>query len=347
MSGPVKIGLYVVLVSLVIFFGYRFRSAKHAAEARSAPQAETAPAPTPQAPPPVATNLMAVSNSVPTNATAVATNPVLPGNTVDMPPTNSPASTTNALNVTNQTPTNVVVQAAQTQVSKPSVLTAAGERGGSAGYGKVMAYMGALIVSLIGLGLLVARDITEIIGGSTVEFLFNDVGKGTSDPEYELAEQEWAQGNKLEAIQMMRDYYKKNPREVYVALRIAEIYEKDLLNYLAATLEYEEVLKRKLPRERWGWAAIHLCNLYSKANRQDKTFALLRRIANEYGETKAAEKARKRLALYEGGSTDPMAGDLPENEVVAEVPKAMPDLSEPPVNPAGSTLPPGFRPRKK
>ena len=56
----------------------------------------------------------------------------------------------------------------------------------------------------------------------------------------------------------MREYLLKNPREQHVSLRIAEIYEKDLANPLAAALEYEEVLKQKLPAERWGWAAIHL-----------------------------------------------------------------------------------------
>jgi len=30
----------------------------------------------------------------------------------------------------------------------------------------------------------------------------------------------------LEAVRLMREYYNKNPREVHVALRIAEIYEK-------------------------------------------------------------------------------------------------------------------------
>src|SRR2546429_1455339 len=45
-------------------------------------------------------------------------------------------------------------------------------------------------------------------------------------------------GNFLEAIQLMRDYLKQNPREQHVALRIAEIYEKDLQNFLAAALEY-------------------------------------------------------------------------------------------------------------
>ncbi len=98
---------------------------------------------------------------------------------------------------------------------------------------------------------------------------------------------------------MLRDYLKKNPRELHAALRIAEIYEKDLKNYLAAALEYEEVLKHKLPPERWGWAAIHLCNLYSKLNHQDKTLNLLHRIVNEYPKTAAAKKARTRLGLAE------------------------------------------------
>jgi hypothetical protein len=59
------------------------------------------------------------------------------------------------------------------------------------------------------------------------------------------------------------------------------------------------VLKHNLPRERWGWAAIHLCNLYLKLGQPDKTMTLLRRVDAEYGETQAAEKARKRLALLE------------------------------------------------
>src|SRR6266540_2284702 len=94
----------------------------------------------------------------------------------------------------------------------------------------------------------------------------------------------WADGHHLEAIRLMREYLQKNPREQHVALRIAEIYEKDLQNYLAAALEYEEVLKHKLPPERWGWAAVHLCNLYtSKLNHSDKAIILLQRIVTEYG----------------------------------------------------------------
>ncbi len=210
-------------------------------------------------------------------------------------------------------------------------------------------YLGAFVVSAFLLVLLIARDVTQFIGNRAVDFVFNDDLKGVFDPEYEEAESMWANGKPLDAIQLMREYLKKHPREQYVALRIAEIYEKDLKNYLAAALEYEQVLKHKLPRERWGWAAIHLCNIYSKMGKPDQTVALLRRIADEYGDTAAAKKARKRLALYESAGD---AGALGTDAI--EDPNA-PDLEPPPPTAAppqktesapASNLPPGFRPKK-
>lgn len=156
------------------------------------------------------------------------------------------------------------------------------------------------------LGILAGHDASQAIGNRTINALYNDEGEGMSDPEYDKAEQEWADGHHLEAIRLMRDYLQKNPREVHASLRIAEIYEKDLQNLLAAALEYEEILKQNLSPERWGWAAIHLCNLYFKLNQSDKAVALLRRIDSEYGETQAADKARKRLEMFEteGGAVD-------------------------------------------
>lgn len=170
---------------------------------------------------------------------------------------------------------------------------------------RLLATFGAFVATLVGVGILAARDFSVYFGTRAAKALFNDEGEGIKNPEYELAEEAWANSRYLEAIQMMRDYLKKNPREQHAALRIAEIYEKDLQNYLAAALEYEEVLKQKLAPEQWGWAAIHLCNLYSsKLNQQDKTLALLRRIEAEYGDTAAAEKARKRLALFDAMGTE-------------------------------------------
>jgi predicted Zn-dependent protease len=171
--------------------------------------------------------------------------------------------------------------------------------------------------------------------------MFNDEGTGIKNPEYEEAEQAWANGQHLDAIRMMREYLTKNPREQYVALRIAEIYEKDLKNDLAAALEYEEVLKHKLPPQRWGWAAIHLCNLYFKLHKTDNAVALLRRIVNEYGETPAAEKARKRLALFETSGEEALDGDLPEGAELPPKPVKVEEKQDP-----NSKLPPGFRPKK-
>ena len=177
--------------------------------------------------------------------------------------------------------------------------------------------------ALLGLGLLAGRDVSRVLGGKAVDALGFDFDEapGAPDPDYEHAENVWKDGHPLEAIQLMRDYLERHPREQYVALRIAEIYEKDLRNPLAAALEYEQVLTHPLTREKWGKTALQLCNLYTGPLHQtDKGVALLRRIVKEFGDTKAATKARERLAQFDGGAA-------PEPE-------------------AGGDLPAGFRPRK-
>ena len=103
-------------------------------------------------------------------------------------------------------------------------------------------------------------------------------------------------------------------------------------------LEYEEVLNHKLQPERWGWAAIHLCNLYFKLNQEEKGYTLLRRIVKEYPQTPAAEKARKRLSQVDGAAMEQLAT---ESNVRVAPTREEPEDSGPPSN-----LPPGFRPKK-
>lgn len=200
----------------------------------------------------------------------------------------------------------------------------------TAGYSKVLTLGALTFAGIIGFGILVGHDVSQYLGNRAVDLLYNEDADGISDPDYEQAEQEWANGNHLEAIRLMREYLNKNPREQHAALRIAEIYEKDLHNYLAAALEYEEVLKHKLSQERWGWAAIHLCNLYYKLNQPAKAVELLRRIDSEYPETAAAEKARKRLGTQTETTESTAAIETAEAESPGDQPK----------------LPPGFLPRK-
>ena len=70
----------------------------------------------------------------------------------------------------------------------------------------------------------------------------------------------------------------------------------------SAAMEYEEMLEIDIPQARWGWVAIHLCNLYSgKLDDADRAFALLQRVADECGDTSPALKARDRLAKINAG----------------------------------------------
>ena len=187
----------------------------------------------------------------------------------------------------------------------------------------MMTYAAGLFAVIVCAGLLLAFDLSKFFAHRFERLVFDEEGEVHRDPEYEEAEKVWANGQHLEAIGLMREFLKAHPTEQYAALRIAEIYEKDLGNYLAAALEYEEILKKRLNPDRWGRAAIHLTNLYSKLSRPDDATALLRRIINEYPQTAAARKARETL-----GEPEPAPAPI-EPETAAEP----------------SNLPPGFRPK--
>ena len=211
------------------------------------------------------------------------------------------------------------------------VATVTATSGSSTSYSKMIRYGLLACVGFIGFAFLLARDVAQFMANKAEEALFNDDGAPV-DPEYEQAEELWKDGKYLEALNAMREYLGKHPREQYVALRIAEIYEENLHNPLAAALEYEELLKKKLPAERWGWAAIHLANLYSgQLNQSEKSILLLRRIDSDYGQTAAASKARERLK------------QLDPNFIPATQQGST--LSGETTNALTSNLPPGFRPK--
>ena len=303
MSNRVKLILYIVFLTGACVCGWKFYRAYSAASDRAAQE---------KLDPQVAEE---------TNAPPVVETNALP----EVVDTDPPGATNNA-GTTN---------AASTKKTKPPKATKPVDTGRH--YGRMMGYGATAFACVVGLAMLLAHDFSRFSANRVDDFMFNDDGAPMVRPEYDEAEKVWTDGRHLEAIQLMRDYLKKNPTEIYVALRIAEIYEKDLLNPLAAALEYEEVLKKKLPSDRWAWTAIHLANVYSgKLNKIDQAVALLRRIVAEQGQTPAAEKARLRLAQLDVG-VDPE----PEPEpVVEEEPPPPPEPARP-----VSKLPPGFRPR--
>ncbi len=336
MSPNVKLTVYAVLVILCAWFAWGFYSNTNAVT-KVAATLETNTAAMPE-----------------TNAAAPETNTAaMPAtNAAALPATNAPTAQTNA------------PAPARHAAPKPEAA-----RDENAARSAVIGYLAALVGTVIVLGLLIAIDVTHFVGNQAVDFLFDDIGEAPRDPDYERAEAEWANGKHLDAIQIMRDFLKTNPRCLYATLRIAEIYEKDLKNPLAAALEYEEALKHRLPPEKWGWTAIHLCNLYSRLNQGDKALALLRRIADEYPKTRAAKKARAHLGIAEPEPEQAPAvvaanpateQDMTEEDTVflmeerppeleprQEAPPAPPKSPEPPKAnlPPKSNLPPGFRAR--
>ena len=342
MSAPFKIILYVLLVIIAGVSGYyaltnfgrimdragNRTSELEQIEPERKPVTEEAPAAT--TPPVTNTNTNRTAPALP-----MSTNVAAVSNALNLL-TNRPATDTNAVAAAETNPP--VEETSVAPVATAGGAAATKPAGKAPGGGRIGLWTALFLLSVIALGFMAARDVSEFMGSRALRTIYNDEGEGVKNPEYEEAEQVWANGRHLEAIGLMRDYLKKNPREQHVALRIAEIYEKDLGNYLAAALEYEEVLKHKLPPDRWGWGAIHLCNLYFKLNQEQKGYELLRRIVKEYPQTPAAEKARKRLSQVDGAAPEQLATE--SNVRVA------PAHEEPAESGPPSNLPPGFRPKK-
>ncbi len=252
-------------------------------------------------------------------------------------PLTSAAATNAGASAATLAGTNAVAEGASTNQAAASP---AGSPGGRASSGKAVQsglglWMAVFVVALFALAGLIGWDLTQWLAQRANRALGVDAeAPKDKAPEYDAAEEEWAKGNHLDAITMMREYLARNPNEQYVSLRIAEIYEKDLGNYLVAAMEYEEVLKKKLPREKWGWTALRLSNLYSgRLNQPDNAIAILERVIHEYSETAAAKKARERLGVPE--PTDVPVGEMDVNTITPEEPE-----------PSDPSLPTGFR-RKK
>lgn len=160
------------------------------------------------------------------------------------------------------------------------------------------------LVTILALGLSVGREVSNYLAHRVHREMYGEASEPVGDPEYEMAEAVWARGEHLEAIRLLREFLRQKPHKLHAAFRIAEIYEKDLRNPLAAALEYESILEHRFEAERWGWAAIHLVNLYNRLGQAEKAQSTLRRILAEQPHTQAAAKARERLGELHTDATE-------------------------------------------
>jgi TolA-binding protein len=297
MKPQVKLGLYAFLAIATLVFGILFGRSWRAANAPVPPVAATPAAPT------------AATNGVDESQAAEATNTV------------QAAEETEATNV-------VASGNAELPPERESVPLQAAPAVTARGFARVLLWGLLGVGSLVGLGALIAHDVSQYAGQRATQALFDDAGEDMPESLYDQVEKAYGEGEFLDAIRLLREFLKENPRGVHAQIRIAEIYEKDLHNPLAAALEYEEVLKERLDLERKGWTAIHLVNLYNRLGKPDQAVALMQKIVVECPDTPAAAKARERLAAsgIEPEAPSPPAGPTPGGE--------------PPSN-----LPPGFRPK--
>lgn len=160
---------------------------------------------------------------------------------------------------------------------------------------RMMAYFGLFLLAAVGVGLICAYEASRFLGNRAERWVLQGGPPAEPVPEMQEAERLRASGEPLDAIRLLREYLQANPYQLHAMARIAEIYRYDLKNDLAAALEYEELLKHKLPADQWAWAALHLAKLYGRLNELDKSLALLERIEKQYGHTVAGRRAKKAL----------------------------------------------------
>ena len=232
-----------------------------------------------------------------------------------------PAAVTNqiAAVTTNASP----VKAAAKAPGKPSLVERAvgpGEEGEETVAGRVHRRVGRNYFRLLGftlgfaaavlvLGFVVAQDFGHLLKfrlGKEVSYVD---ARSERNAHAERAEQLALKGDHLGAIQVLQAVLKQHPQHLHSALRIAELYDKELHDFPRAALHYEAALTLKFPPEQWGWIAIRLANLYSGPLKQPlPALALIRRLAAEQPGTKAGAKALQRLARIANAGLDPEAG---------------------------------------
>lgn len=142
-----------------------------------------------------------------------------------------------------------------------------------------------------------AGDILRFDLGKKIQY----VDEITSDEErYEKAEYLILKGNLREAVGLLEQVVANDPEHFEARLRMAEVLDKDLKDHEAAAPAYEAALKLAFHPERWAWAAVRLCNIYSGSlGQSSRALKLMRRIVDDHPQTAAAAKVKKRLAMVD------------------------------------------------
>ena len=75
---------------------------------------------------------------------------------------------------------------------------------------------------MVALGIMVGRDVAGYLGHRVQREIYGEASEPVGDPEYDQAEEVWANGDHLEAIRLLREFLNNKPSKLHAAFRIAE-----------------------------------------------------------------------------------------------------------------------------
>jgi len=207
-----------------------------------------------------------------------------------------PALATNAPTATNNPAAITPPKAAPGGAAKELAALRQGRRVGG-NYIRILFSTLGFGVSLTVLGFVAAQDFGRLLKfrlGREVTYVD---AKSERNDQFDRAQVLAAKGKHAAALRLLQEILGRHPQHARSLLLIAEIQDKEMGDYPAAALHYEQLLQLKLPAEQWGWTAIRLANLYSgKLGQPDAAIDLMKRLASEHPDTPAGAKAIKRLA---------------------------------------------------
>ena len=207
-----------------------------------------------------------------------------------------PVIVTNAPTATNQVLAATPAKAAPGGAAKELAALRKTRRMGG-GYIRILFSTLGFGISLTALGFVAAQDLGRLLKfrlGKEVTYV--DARSERND-QFDRAQILAAKGKHAPALKLLQEVLTRHPQHARSLLLIAEIQDKEMGDYPAAALHYEQLLQLKLPAEQWGWTAIRLANIYSgKLGRPDSAIDLMKRLAREHPDTPAGAKAIKRLA---------------------------------------------------
>ena len=159
------------------------------------------------------------------------------------------------------------------------------------------AYAMIAVYLLIGaaVAMFAAWDASRFFGELAGRLFWSGGRIASITPAWWKAERLCKERQPLEAIRVLRDYLNTHPRQWRAAVRIAEIYQHEIEDKLPAALEYEELLKQRLPDSARAEIMLRLATCYLLLQRSDDAAAKLREVIEKFPRSLSAEKAERRL----------------------------------------------------